>query len=604
MKDTSKILLNHIGMGISLLSLALLAGCGSDGGNDGGTNDNAKKVSGVVAQGKVVGAKVFADNLNQGSQNYVRDENEEIEQTTTSDGKFEINVPNITYSIVSSEGTDSFTDEEAMQMVSSEGAANTEATLNVTPLTTLMALTSDPTAKEEIRKSIESLGMSVDEDISEGITPAAAALVEGIQVAIVSLTKALNASVATPNAQPQSTKNETLRNILAENSGGLPTSIKNQIQRIVLHEIASQIKGSSLTELTDPTTLANKIGQAAYNALVKITTEGINGVIIRIANLDAIRNAIINAVEAVARQIIEMAIRNGIPLTSKMVENALLASVLDAIKAEINSATTSIEENGGITSEITSSSSSSGGSTSGGSTSGGSTSGGSTSGGSTSGGSTSGGSTSGGSTSGGSTSGGSTSGGSTSGGSTSGGSTSGGSTSGGSTSGGSTSGGSTSGGSTSGGSTSGGSTSGGSTSGGSTSGGSTSGGSTSGGSTSGGSTSGGSTSGGSTSGGSTSGGSTSGGSTSGGSTSGGSTSGGSTSGGSTSGGSTSGGSTSGGSTSGGSTSGGSTSGGSTSGGSTSGGSTSGGSTSGGSTSGGGTGGTGGTGATGGTGDGG
>jgi hypothetical protein len=311
MKKPFEMLLTRAGA-VSMLavSVALLGGCGSDGG--GGTTSNS--VSGVVAQGAVQGAVVFADDV--ATSDYVMDDTEaNYSATTDSNGSFSFKAPPYNYLIVTVGGTDSVTNQPAMQMIAPQGSADTSATKNVTPLTTLVALTPSANQAGVIAK-IESLGLdSYDVDISSNntTTPAATAFVQSIQSAVTAVTNTFDSSAT---------------------SGGqsLSTATKNNIQREMLTQVADQVNQGTAGDLTDATAIGSALGAAASAAVTNVvgnsTINGGSTITITGAGAAAVRNTVATAATNVASNVLTSASEQGISTTAKTSETTVVTGTV------------------------------------------------------------------------------------------------------------------------------------------------------------------------------------------------------------------------------------------------------------------------------------
>lgn len=228
------------GMLAMLACAALLAGCHG--------SYTPPPPSGAVVQGAVVGATVFADHATGTEANRKMDADEAATQTTTdATGHFMLPVtPSYDYVVVSIGGTDSLTGKPAMTMLAPAGAQN------ISPLTTLVALT-PPAQQEQVKQTIQSLGVAYDANVATGLTPAAALLVESINTTVAAVTNTLNTGGNT-----------------------LPTSTVNAIQQTVMAQIATSIQTQTATQLTTPATLTTTLTTAVTNALTTIDATNTN----------------------------------------------------------------------------------------------------------------------------------------------------------------------------------------------------------------------------------------------------------------------------------------------------------------------------------------
>jgi hypothetical protein len=183
----------------------LLAACGGGGSTQGPTT-----ITGLVQQGNVVGATVFLDLNGNGT----KDAGEPIAATpTAADAKFSlpltgeqvtaVKAASATAKIVSVGGTDTTTGLDAGLLVSDLPAiAGAGATKNITPMTTLTAMTTD--AKKIDLKTVlgtlglkDSTGSANDDAEIETATPAVIALCKGVESALLNIQKATSGKGST-----------------------------------------------------------------------------------------------------------------------------------------------------------------------------------------------------------------------------------------------------------------------------------------------------------------------------------------------------------------------------------------------------------------------
>jgi hypothetical protein len=292
------------------LSVAFLGGCGGDDDNGGGPVEEA--VSGVVAQGAVDGAVVFADGLDAGTPFKLDPAEEPYSATTGSDGSYSFAAPPYDYQIVSIGGTDTVTGDEAMSMAAPKGSANTSAKKNVTPLTTVVALTPEED-REAVIQTIKDLGVdSYDVDISanDATTPAATAFVQSVQSAVTTVTNALNTASGT----------------------GLTTTSKSSIQTQVLKEVAAQVKGSSAADLQNATTLGTKLATAASTAVTNMSNDSTlaGGATVNVGDSNAVAQAVSTAASTVATNVLQSAADQGVSATAKTSEKTVVSAAVVA----------------------------------------------------------------------------------------------------------------------------------------------------------------------------------------------------------------------------------------------------------------------------------
>jgi len=252
--------------GGSILMLVLgLGGCGSDSGVA------VNNVSGVLTQGPVQGATIFADRIGAGTAS-LRDSNE-LYTTTDADGNFSLQIPvNYgSYRLVSQGGIDKITQKPAMEMVAPAGAKN------VTPLTTLVALA--PAADQAALKAkIEATGIKFDADISKNAPTDALVLTKSVETAM-----------------------ESLRSILDKDSAKFDTATMGSIQEVALSAIAKKLAAPAVTDVTDSAVLATQITSAIKDDALP-TIEAAHADVIAITDNTVVANAIGSTVTAVGTQ--------------------------------------------------------------------------------------------------------------------------------------------------------------------------------------------------------------------------------------------------------------------------------------------------------------
>jgi hypothetical protein len=226
----------------------LLAACGGGGSTQGPTT-----ITGLVQQGKIVGATVFLD-LNG---NGVKDAGEPVATNpTAADAKFSLpltaeqvtalEAASATAKIVSVGGTDTTTGIEAGLLVSDlPPVTGATATKNITPMTTLTAMTAD--AKKADLKNVlgtlglkDSSGSANDDALIETATPAVIALCKGVESALLNVQKA---------------------------ASGKGTTVSQAVTQAAAAEIGKALAGKKAAEITDTQKLADTISAAAGIAL-------------------------------------------------------------------------------------------------------------------------------------------------------------------------------------------------------------------------------------------------------------------------------------------------------------------------------------------------
>jgi|LGOV01.1.fsa_nt_gb hypothetical protein len=160
----------------------VLGGCSSGGSSSHSTTPaTPTTVTGSVVQGPVVGATVIAD-LNA---NYAYDAATEVKTITDENGDFNdlvIPVGYGDYVLVSLGGVDKLSGEAAMPMLAPAGAEN------ITPITTLVALTPEGTQRDALIADLDELagaGNSYDLDPSVGAATDFVALTQVVEETLV-----------------------------------------------------------------------------------------------------------------------------------------------------------------------------------------------------------------------------------------------------------------------------------------------------------------------------------------------------------------------------------------------------------------------------------
>ncbi len=255
MENSLRRIIQRTGL-LILAALVPVLGCGF-----GGPGNDAPPPSGVVTQGPVIEALVYADHS---SGTEADDSMDEVESETSAmsddNGNFALTVsPTYQYKLVSEGGTDSLTNLPAMVMMAPQGARN------ITPLTTLVALNPDS------RAAIESLGIAYDADLSKTITPAAALLVKSVESIVASTSDALNPG---GNTLPTQDVLDIQRTVLAEIANEVATTTSTAAPALDNGAQASAVmKASISSSLTNTTKLTSKLTNAVTNALNTITTK-------------------------------------------------------------------------------------------------------------------------------------------------------------------------------------------------------------------------------------------------------------------------------------------------------------------------------------------
>ena len=203
---------NHLRKFLPLFTVTLLlAACG--GGESTTTATTAAQgsatITGLVQQGNIVGAKVFLDLNGNGVQDAVEPGASNL---TGTDGTFTLSLTgeqvtalkaaSTTAKIVSAGGTDKTTGLDAGLLASDLPAVTgASATKNITPMTTLMAMTPDA-QKGDLKTVLGTLGLkdssgsANDDMLIETATPAVIALCKSVESALLNVQKSTSVAVA------------------------------------------------------------------------------------------------------------------------------------------------------------------------------------------------------------------------------------------------------------------------------------------------------------------------------------------------------------------------------------------------------------------------
>jgi len=238
MKVQIERLSKYAGWLVAVISVLMFSACGGGGGD--AEAPSVLGLSGSVVQGKVSGAKVWADHLTGAGANSKMDADEAATAATTAtDGTFTLpTTPAYDHILVSSGGVDSITGKPAQHMQAPAGSSV------ISPFTTMVVM--EPACEAVI----EGLGVDARSDVSKSVTPAALFLLQSVQAVMTTLTTALDPA----------------GNKLTEDQ-------LNKIQREVMKQVAAQVKTQSAAQLITPDALTAILQTALNDALVKIVAD-------------------------------------------------------------------------------------------------------------------------------------------------------------------------------------------------------------------------------------------------------------------------------------------------------------------------------------------
>jgi Bacterial Ig-like domain len=317
--------------------LASLSGCG-------GTYEAPPlDVGGLIQQGNVKGAYVFAD-LNgdrewqKGEEPCTLDNQNVADQLTDAAGHFKLKISalmvaklkaNPGYKLVSVGGTDQTTGNSPGFLMA-DPPANVgdleNKSMNITPLTTLVAALPSAAAKEALVAKLGELGLPkdakgnviVDTPIaSTNVTPAIIALVKSVETV---LTVTQNATASTGNV-----------------------AVSVDVAEAVASKMAEAISTKTSAQLTDTATLATTLAVAAGEG-IKQVDQGTTQMTVTVAQVTAIVNAIDTGCKQVADAVKSQT--GGTLSTSGTVsETTVVTAVATQITTAVNTATETTESN-------------------------------------------------------------------------------------------------------------------------------------------------------------------------------------------------------------------------------------------------------------------
>lgn len=291
---------------LMMFGLALV-GCKSKS-NDSAPCPGATSLSGVVSQGAVSGATVFADHTLGAEANHIMDTNEAAYTATTSaTGGFDLPLPPYApnYMVVSQGGIDTITGKPAMQMLANPGDRN------ISPLTTMVV------QNPAMKAIIEGLGIKYDADISASLTPAAAFFVQSVQTIIAAATDVLD------------TGGNSLRNSEIGN-------IQQTLMTAIANQIVSQGSGVSLS---DPASLTTSLTTALTAGLTTVAAN--SGGDITIPDASALADAMVAPTVQKVFDVVSAAVGSS-TLSTNVADVFTEETLISAGAGEINTTTSTI----------------------------------------------------------------------------------------------------------------------------------------------------------------------------------------------------------------------------------------------------------------------
>jgi len=275
---------NAVLLSLSVLVFGSLVGCGLFGGATATTDIATQGQSGMVIQGVVSGATVWADSLVSGTRGVIDTAEQSSETTTDASGSFTLPVqPTYKYVLVSQGGTDTITGKTATTMLAPAGSKV------ITGLTTLVSLDTSGNLATVINALLPA-GTSFDSDISAtgGLTPASMVLLSSIETAVNTFT-------------------QTVQDAATKSGATLTQQQQNYISLTLYSQIASTFSGLSSASLSNTQSLAINLQTALTAAASSIQANNTN---ITIQNASTVAASIANNSVATAANVIGNATSN------------------------------------------------------------------------------------------------------------------------------------------------------------------------------------------------------------------------------------------------------------------------------------------------------
>lgn len=312
----------HLRFAGALLLVSGLAACGGGAGGGAGATVTTPPLEGKLVQGPVKGATVYADRIGSGNEYLLDQAEQDYSSSTGNTGAYTLPAPPSgygNYRLVSTGGTYSSVnsagatvDKPAMQMIAPMGAKN------ITPLTTLIALT-PANQQAALKAKIEATGItSYDIDISAAATATPAALL--LSKSVESVVEALGKALA------------------PDNGTALSAAALAHIQNETMTAIANSLISPSVS-FTDPAALQAVLKTAVITAVTEISATG-SGITVT-GDVAAIATAVSSTVATVAGTIVTKNADGSWPAVSadpgsKTSESTLFSdNKLQTIEAEV-----------------------------------------------------------------------------------------------------------------------------------------------------------------------------------------------------------------------------------------------------------------------------
>jgi hypothetical protein len=243
----------------------LLAGCSHDA-DDRAPAPAAPPVTlqGSVVQGPVSGARVFADRA---PFNNSWDAAEEF-TFTAADGSYSFPAVDGDFRLCTEGGVDTLSGQPAFQMFAPKDA------VNVTPLTTLVALAPTPAAAAQIKAVIQGLAgaEAYDADPTQGVSPALLTLIKSVEATLQVFATNFGVTAA---ADQQAILTEIGTQMVAAKAAN-PTADATTLLQIAVADAAEKklvdLQAGGSYALDDPATAAAAFGQELNTLVGSIAT--------------------------------------------------------------------------------------------------------------------------------------------------------------------------------------------------------------------------------------------------------------------------------------------------------------------------------------------
>ncbi len=303
-----------------LVAITFAFGCGS-------SSSKRETASGTLTKGPIAGATVFTDCVDDDAEANFTIDDGEYQALTNAEGRYSVRVPACDngFVLVSEGGNEAGSDEEAPQMLAPSNAKN------ITPLTTLVALT--PKAQQaDVIAAIKALGADdFDDDINAGATPAVQFLAQSIAAATKVITNAINTGLGTDLTAAQQTAAK------AQIASIQVTLAKNIAAQVVTNTAAAADKVAAL----NPTNLAAILKTATEKTADDVTADA------SFSNITLTKATVATAVDnVVAKVATAISVNDGTFAADAIADKVAESDIIDeTTKTTLNTAVTEETDN-------------------------------------------------------------------------------------------------------------------------------------------------------------------------------------------------------------------------------------------------------------------